>query len=169
MKMSRSLRTPLSRQAIQLVLNLRRLAPAGVAEEAYVFASDTRSGTISENTALKQVKTYAPDLTGHGLRATFKTWAKEERWDDDLVEFALAHVQEKLEAAYQRSDLVVQRRPLMQAWADTVTQGRDVPEPGLVHHANSTGEQKAGVLDAAARGLPAPSTQRRSSGAEPTG
>jgi integrase len=92
-----------------------------VADDAYVFASDTRSGSLSENTGLKHVKTYQPYLTCHGLRATFKTWAKENRWADDLVEFALAHVQEKLEAAYQRSDLLVQRRPLMQAWADTVT------------------------------------------------
>jgi integrase len=141
MKMNREHRTPLSRQAIQVVLNLRRLAPAGVTKDAYVFASRTRSGTISENTALKQVKTYDPGLTGHGLRATFKTWAKEERWDDDLVEFALAHVQEKLDAAYQRSDLLEQRRPLMQAWADAVTQGRDVPEPGQADHPDEGDKQ----------------------------
>jgi integrase len=152
MKMNRSHLTPLSRQAIQVVLNLRRLALAGAAQDAYVFASDTRSGTLSENTGLKQVKTYEPYLTCHGLRATFKTWAKEERWADDLVEFALAHVQEKLEAAYQRSNLLVQRRPLMQAWADVVTRGRDVPEAGrATQHKAPKDKAKIQLASAAGR------------------
>lgn len=130
--MSRGYRTPLSRQAIQVLLNLRRLAPAGVSGRDFVFASDTKSGTLSENTALKHMKVFREGLTVHGLRSTFRTWGAEERWDTELLEFALAHVQEKLAAAYQRSDLLVQRWPLMQAWADVVTRRQDVPEPGRV-------------------------------------
>jgi integrase len=132
MKMARGYRTPLSRQAVQVLLNLRRLAPSGVSGKAHVFASKTKSGTLSENTGLKHVQTYKENITVHGLRSTFRTWGSEARWDKDLLEFALAHVQEKLEAAYQRSDLLEQRRPLMQVWADVVTRGRDVPEPGQV-------------------------------------
>ena len=67
-----------------------------------------------------------------------------------MLKFALAHVQKKLEAAYQRSDLLEQRLSLMQAWADVVTRGRDVPEPGQVRLQDvfeRTGQQ---ALDAAA-------------------
>ena len=150
MKMDRGYRTPLSRQAMQVLLNLRRLAPAGVSGKDLVFASKTRSGTLSENTGLKHVQTSREDITVHGLRSTFRTWGSEARWDKDLLEFALAHVQEKLEAAYQRSDLLEQRLSLMQAWADVVTRGRDVPEPGQVRLQDvfeRTGQQ---ALDAAA-------------------
>ncbi|HAU4931748.1 TPA: site-specific integrase, partial [Aeromonas hydrophila] len=39
----------------------------------------------------------------------------------DLAERALAHtVQNKVEAAYHRTDLLDQRRPMMDAWAEFV-------------------------------------------------
>ncbi|HAU4931767.1 TPA: integrase, partial [Aeromonas hydrophila] len=40
----------------------------------------------------------------------------------DLAERALAHtVQNKVEAAYHRTDLLDQRRPMMDAWAQFVS------------------------------------------------
>ena len=60
------------------------------------------------------------DLTAHGFRATFKTWASERtNFPRELVEAALAHVLgDKVEAAYQRGDLFDKRRRLMDAWAE---------------------------------------------------
>jgi integrase len=54
----------------------------------------------------------------HGFRSTFRVWAGETRPEGrEVVEAALAHtIKDKVEAAYQRSDLLERRRPLMEAW-----------------------------------------------------
>jgi integrase len=54
----------------------------------------------------------------HGMRSSFRDWAAENGWDRELAERALAHtVGGKTETSYQRSKLIEQRRPLMNAWA----------------------------------------------------
>jgi integrase len=65
------------------------------------------------------------DLTTHGFRATFKTWAAERtNFAREVVEAALAHVTgDKVEAAYQRGDLFDKRQKLMDAWAQFCTKG----------------------------------------------
>ena len=59
------------------------------------------------------------DLTTHGFRATFKTWATEKtNYQREVIEVALAHtIGGKVEAAYQRGDLLEKRRQFMDAWA----------------------------------------------------
>jgi integrase len=57
----------------------------------------------------------------HGFRSTFRDWAAEAGYPRDLAERAIAHkVNKKTENAYQRSKLIEQRRPMMQAWAKVV-------------------------------------------------
>ena len=60
------------------------------------------------------------DLTVHGFRATFKTWASERTsFQNEIVEAALAHIiGDKVEQAYRRGDMFEKRRRLMQAWSD---------------------------------------------------
>ena len=56
---------------------------------------------------------------GARVRTTFRTWAGKTDYNDNIVEFALAHqLDQKVEGAYQRSQLIERRRPLMQDWAD---------------------------------------------------
>src|SRR6266516_2321716 len=59
------------------------------------------------------------DLTVHGFRSTFRTWAEEQTaYPKSVTEAALAHVNaDRVEAAYQRSDLFEKRRKLMDTWA----------------------------------------------------
>ena len=59
------------------------------------------------------------DLTVHGFRATFKTWASERTSaQNEIVEASLAHtIGSKVEQAYQRGDMFEKRRRLMQQWA----------------------------------------------------
>ena len=59
------------------------------------------------------------DLTVHGFRATFKTWASElTSSHNEIVEASLAHtIGGKVEQAYRRGDLFEKRRRLMQQWA----------------------------------------------------
>ena len=54
----------------------------------------------------------------HGFRSSFRDWAAEETdHPREVIEAALAHVvQNKVEAAYARSDLFARRRRLMDDW-----------------------------------------------------
>ena len=61
----------------------------------------------------------------HGFRSTFRDWAGEETdHPREVIEAALAHVvQNRVEAAYARSDLFERRRTLMDEWARYLAQG----------------------------------------------
>jgi integrase len=63
------------------------------------------------------------DITPHGFRSSFRDWAEERgTFKNAVVEAALAHtVRNKVEAAYLRTKLFDQRRPLMEAWAAYAT------------------------------------------------
>lgn len=56
----------------------------------------------------------------HGFRATFKTWCEETaHFPHSIVEEAMGHVVgSSVERAYRRTDVLEQRRALMQAWAN---------------------------------------------------
>jgi len=59
--------------------------------------------------------------TAHGFRSSFRDWCSEHGYARDLAERALAHtVQNKVEAAYHRTDLLEKRRPMMEAWGQHV-------------------------------------------------
>lgn len=76
------------------------------------------------------------DLTVHGFRSTFRTWAAEQtNHPREIAEAALAHViKDKTEAAYQRGDLLGRRRALMQEWA-AYCNGQAATVPAGRHHA----------------------------------
>ena len=58
-------------------------------------------------------------ITTHGFRSTFRDWAAETTahpWE--VCEHALAHkLPDKVEAAYQRGDLLAKRARLMADWS----------------------------------------------------
>ena len=59
------------------------------------------------------------DLTAHGFRSTFRDWAAETGQPSDIAEAALAHtLGNKVQAAYQRGDMLDRRRKLMESWAE---------------------------------------------------
>ena len=56
--------------------------------------------------------------TAHGFRSSFRDWASETGVPRDVAERALAHtIQNSVEAAYHRTDLLEQRREVMEAWS----------------------------------------------------
>ena len=59
------------------------------------------------------------DLTAHGFRSTFSSWAHAQTaYPSDVIEMALAHtIGDRVKAAYQRDDLITKRRMLMADWA----------------------------------------------------
>jgi integrase len=58
-------------------------------------------------------------ITAHGFRATFRTWAEEVATvPHAVIEQAMGHeVGNQVERAYRRTDVLDQRRKLMEAWA----------------------------------------------------
>ena len=61
------------------------------------------------------------EYTMHGFRSTFRDWCAENGVPDILAEKSMSHATgNAVVQAYQRSDLLEQRRPVMQAWADAV-------------------------------------------------
>lgn len=88
--------------------------------KSYIFPG-LRAGKALTDAALLVLldRTGFPDITTHGFRSTFKTWAAEcTAFPRDVVEKALAHtLEDKTEAAYMRGELLEKRRKLMDAWA----------------------------------------------------
>jgi integrase len=53
----------------------------------------------------------------HGWRATFRSWCADRGVEFEVAEAALAHSSAAVVAAYQRSQLIERRRPIMEQWA----------------------------------------------------
>ena len=119
MKANREHRVPLQPRALA-ILGEMRAARQSDDGNAYVFPGP-KPGTTLSNMALLMLlrRMRLDDLTVHGFRATFKTWASERTsFQNEIVEAALAHViGDKVEQAYRRTDMFEKRRRLMQQWA----------------------------------------------------
>ncbi len=101
---------PLSDQAIELLSSCDR-------RHEHVW----KSGGISE-TALRKLHNESGFFgTRHGFRTSFRTWGAEQGYPEHLLELCIAHTQDQLTRAYQRSDLRKRRREIMQRWADHIT------------------------------------------------
>jgi integrase len=119
MKAHREHRVPLSAYALA-ILDEMQAARHRDAAHAFVFPGG-KAGTGLSNMAFLMLlrRIGRGDLTAHGFRATFKTWASERTsFQNEIVEAALAHViGGKVEQAYRRGDMFEKRRRLMQQWA----------------------------------------------------
>ena len=116
-------RVPLAPRAIEILKNQQGR------HDSLVFPSTRDEVELSDmvlTTFLRRVKAHSdtPDriATAHGFRSSFRDWCSEKGYARDLAERALAHtVQNKVEAAYHRTDLLEQRRKMMNAWAAFVS------------------------------------------------
>ncbi len=72
--------------------------------------------------------------TAHGFRSAFRDWASENGYSRDLAERQLSHeISNKVEAAYHRTDLLEQRRPMVQEWADFLAGEPEVSNVTKLH------------------------------------
>ena len=114
MKAKREHRVPLCRRALEILDAARTLGDAN----PLVFPM--RSGRpMSASTLLKMLNDLRIAAVPHGFRSSFRDWAAEKTdHPREVIEAALAHVvQNKVEAAYARSDLLDRRRLLMNDWS----------------------------------------------------
>ncbi|OUS37931.1 integrase [Rhodobacterales bacterium 56_14_T64] len=77
---------------------------------------------ISDMTMSKYMRVRGMAARPHGLRSSFRTWAEETGQPYEVAETALGHkLGNKVERAYQRSDLIEKRAVLMEKWSNLVT------------------------------------------------
>lgn len=117
------MRVPLSTQACAILEHLAREYKGEGAPKGFVFSSDlAEKGHLSlETPRVILRKTLKRAVTMHGCRSTFRDWAEETGQNPTATERCLMHEEpNKTTRAYQRSDLLEKRRPLMQAWADAI-------------------------------------------------
>lgn len=116
MKAGKDHRVPLSKAAVALLRSLNRDATP----DRLIFADGPIGRQLSVNAMSALLKRM--DVTGvtvHGFRSTFRDWAAEQtEAANEVVEAALAHtIENKVEAAYRRGDLLAKRTALMEDWA----------------------------------------------------
>ena len=113
-------RVPLGPRAIEILEARLEQSERGI---GLVFQSRTRK-PVTDMALTKflhdhDVQSDTPErhATAHGFRSSFRDWASENGYPRDLAERALAHtVKDAVEAAYHRTDLLDQRRPMMLEW-----------------------------------------------------
>jgi integrase len=115
MKKRKAHRQPLPTQLVTM-LNVLKDASTG---EGYVLCNE-RGEMISSSTMLKSIKSFG-DITTHGFRATLGSWCTDTKVDKQVSDFIKSHQPKYLDAAYSRTDMLEERRDVLQRWADFVT------------------------------------------------
>ena len=119
MKARREHRVPLSPRSLAILGEMQGTRTSG-ADDDFVFPGGKAGRPLSNMAFLMLLRRMGKrDLTAHGFRATFKTWASERTsFQNEIVEASLAHtIGGKVEQAYMRGDLFEKRRRLMEIWA----------------------------------------------------
>ncbi len=138
MKTGKSHRVPLSMQALWVLLAARQairkrrkrrpdynkygpIYTGPINPNALVFPNPS-GRPLSDNALSLRAKKDGLGCVPHGFRSSFRDWAAEQSGASrEAIEMSLAHiVGGPVERAYFRSDLLEQRRRLLQVWADYV-------------------------------------------------
>jgi integrase len=108
MKEKKEHRVPLTDRAIEILKALPR-------EDGNPFVFTGRKNKpLGKNTFFKLLEAMELDVTTHGFRSSFRTWASDKtHFPADICEAALSHATDD---AYQRGDLFDKRRKLMESW-----------------------------------------------------
>jgi integrase len=116
MKAKRPHRVPLTPRALNVLAAAKLLS----GDSVYVFPGRTLTAPLSNMTLSMILRRMDIEVTTHGFRSSFRDWAAETtNYPRELAEMALAHtIENKVEAAYRRGDLLEKRAAMMQDWAD---------------------------------------------------
>ena len=117
MKANRTHRVPLSDRAVTVLQEAKAFDQG----HGVVFPSSRNGKPLSDMCFTNLLRRLEIAAVPHGFRASFKDFALEtfEAFGPLLSEAALAHkLGSTLESTYTRTDLLEQRRPVMQSWAD---------------------------------------------------
>ena len=120
MKMRRPHVVPLSRQAINLLKDLKKTIGE---DEKYLFPSGDKKGNHLVRDALsKAFRSTNLGVVPHGTRTVAATWLRNAGYAPHLVETQLSHAESNAVAAAYQSEphllYLKERHQMMQAWAD---------------------------------------------------
>jgi integrase len=120
MKMRRPHIVPLSRQAVELLKELRQIT--GNSPRLFPSERDPEKCMGSSTIGAVFVRAgYGGQFSPHGFRSTASTMLREAGFDSALIELQLAHLdRNKTRASYDHAELLEPRRRMLQAWADSV-------------------------------------------------
>lgn len=121
MKSGASHRAPLSRQVLAILEKQHGLHP----DLVFPTVNNKVPSDMVLTAFLRRQEAPSTDpvrvATAHGFRSAFRDWCSENGIRRDVAERTLAHaVASKTEAAYHRTDLLTERKTVMQDWADLV-------------------------------------------------
>ena len=124
---------PLSHQAVATVRAALSIAP----QTQWLFAGiGDRRRPITDSTLsrLYRLAGFTGRHVPHGWRSSFSTImneraaAQDRERDRAIIDLMLAHVQEGVEAAYNRAAYMPRRREIAQSWADMLMEGIAPPQ-----------------------------------------
>lgn len=120
MKKRREHRVPLSGRALTILKEAKALNSAS----SLIFPGRSGTKPMSNMVFEMTLRRKKLAITTHGFRSSFRDWASETtNFPREVAEIALAHsIENRVEAAYRRGDLLEKRRDLMQSWADYIEQ-----------------------------------------------
>ena len=126
MKANRQHRVPLCGRALEILEAAQAL---GEGDGPLVFTHG-HGKPLDDKQLRRLLRDHGIAAVPHGFRSTFRDWAAEETdHPREVIEAALAHVvQNRVEAAYARSDLFERRRRLMDDWAGYLAGGSRDPD-----------------------------------------
>ena len=115
MKARKEHKVPLSNEAISIIKLMRKKH-----NHEYVFTNLLTGKHISNGAMLVFIKKRFPHfkITVHGFRTTFRTWAEEQgKYQHYAIKFSQSHqLPDKVEKAYMRTDLMPERKIIMNDW-----------------------------------------------------
>ncbi len=116
MKAGAEHRVPLCSAAISILEAAKE--QAGGKASGLIFKAP-KGGQFSDMVFTQLLRRLDQPYTMHGFRSTFRDWSADKtHYPREVCEAALAHtVENKVEAAYRRSDLFAKRQELMDDWA----------------------------------------------------
>lgn len=120
MKKRREHRIPLTEQMLALLEVMKPIS----GHREFIFPSDRDPkkpcNSQTANMALKRMG-FAGRLVSHGLRSLASTTLNEQGFEPDLIESALAHVDDnQVRNAYNRTDYLERRKPMMVWWSENI-------------------------------------------------
>ncbi len=115
MKNKKEHKIPLGARCLEI---LDEIEPISGKSELVFPSSVNWTKQMSDMTLLQALKRLGETCTIHGYRSSFRNWTAEKTsYPRDVCEMALAHsLENKVEAAYKRTDLLEKRRLLMKDW-----------------------------------------------------
>ncbi|MBN8522095.1 MAG: tyrosine-type recombinase/integrase [Alphaproteobacteria bacterium] len=124
MKMKRPHLVSLSKQALAVLKELHKKTGT----KTHIFHSPaSKSMHISNGTVLMALRRmgYQGRMSGHGFRTVASTLLNEKGYPPDVIERQLAHeAEDKIRAAYNRAEYLLERKKMMQDYADMLEKMR---------------------------------------------